>query len=53
MAATALTLMGLLITLRDQGWQAYHWTFFVLIPMWVYLIRSLYLTDWDKHQTDP
>ena len=53
MAATALTLMGLMITLRDQGWQDYHWSFFVLVPMWVYLIRNLYLTDWDEHQTDP
>jgi hypothetical protein len=53
MAATALTLMGLMITLRDQGWQVYHWSFFVLVPMWVYLIRNLYLSDWDEYQTDP
>jgi hypothetical protein len=53
MAANALTLMGLMITLYEQGWQSYHWSFFVLVPIWVYLIRELYLTDWDDHQTDP
>ena len=53
MAANALTLMGLMITLYEQGWQSYHWTFFVLVPIWVYLIQQLYLTDWDDHQTDP
>jgi len=52
-AANALTLMGLMITLYEQGWQSYHWTFFVLVPIWVYLIQQLYLTDWDDHQTDP
>lgn len=53
MAANALTLMGLMITLYEQGLQSYHWTFFVLVPIWVYLIRQLYSTDWDDHQTDP
>jgi len=53
MAANALTLMGLMITLYEQGWQSYHWTFIVLVPIWVYLIRELYLTGWDDHQTDP
>jgi len=53
MAANALTLMGLMITLYEQGWQSYHWSFFVLVSIWVYLIRELYLTDWDDHQTDP
>jgi hypothetical protein len=53
MAANALTLMGLMITLYEQGWQSYHWSFFVLVPIWVYLVRELYLTDWDDHQTDP
>ncbi|MGB0225990.1 MAG: hypothetical protein ACPF8T_05435 [Litorivicinaceae bacterium] len=53
MAANALTLMGLMITLYEQGWQSYHWSFFVLVPIWVCLIRELYLTDWDDHQTDP
>jgi hypothetical protein len=53
MAANTLTLMGLMITLYEQGLQSYHWTFFVLVPIWVYLIRQLYLTDWDDHQTDP
>lgn len=51
MAATAITLMGLLITMRDQGWQTYHWAFFIFVPIWVFLIRQLYLTDWDDHQT--
>ena len=32
MAANALTLMGLMITLRDQGWQVYHWSFFCASP---------------------
>lgn len=53
MAANALALMGLMISLYEQGWQSYHWSFFVLVPIWVYLIRELYLTDWDDHQTDP
>jgi hypothetical protein len=53
MAVTAITLMGLLITLRDQGWQTFHWTVFALIPILVFLIRQLYVTDWDDHQTDP
>ena len=53
MAANALTLMGLMINLYEQGWQSYHWSFFALVPIWVYLIRELYLTDWDDHQTDP
>ena len=53
MAANALMLTGLMITVYEQGWQSYHWTFFVLVPIWVYLIQQLYLTDWDDHQTDP
>lgn len=40
MAANALTLMGLMITLYEQGLQSYHWTFFVLVPIWVYLIDN-------------
>ena len=51
MAATAITLMGLLITMRAQGLQTYPWAFFILVHIWVFILRQLYLTDWDDHQT--
>lgn len=52
MATAAIGLMGLMITLRDQGWQTYHWGFLILVPVWVFLIRSLYTTDWDEPSPD-
>ncbi len=50
MAVTAVALMGLLITLRDQGWQTFHWAFFVLVPIWIGLIRQLYTQNWDTEE---
>ena len=47
MAFTAVALMLMLIGLREQGWQTYHWLLALMIPIWIYLIRRLYQTDWD------
>lgn len=47
MAFTAVALMFMLIGLQEQGWQTYHWLLALMIPIWIYLIRRLYQTDWD------
>lgn len=51
MALTGVALMFMMIGLRESGWQTYHWLFALMIPLWIYLIRQLYLTDWDEQDT--
>jgi len=51
MALTGVALMFMMIGLRENGWQTYHWLFALMIPLWIHLIRQLYLTNWDEQDT--
>ena len=45
MAFTAIAFDVLLIGLREQGWQTYHWLLALMVPM-IYWLGG-YQTDWD------
>ena len=41
MAAMGASMIAMLFELTDGDWQPYHWSLFVMVPVWIYLIKDL------------
>ena len=47
MAAMGASMIAMLFELTDGDWQPYHWSLFIMAPVWIYLINKIWRIDWE------